>query len=141
MLLRPAEPGDAEILLAWRNDPLTRAMSRQQDEVARADHLAWFERALADPRRIILIGTEQGRSVGMVRFDLGSPCEVSINLDPAVRGRGLSRTLLALALQGFASRPIEAEIREENLASHRLFEGAGFQRITDRDGLRRYRLD
>jgi UDP-2,4-diacetamido-2,4,6-trideoxy-beta-L-altropyranose hydrolase len=95
--VRPATAADALAVLAWRNDPHTRAMSRDQDEVDTAAHVAWFAAALADPRRTLLIGEADGEAIGMVRLDHGDEPEVSINLNPAHRGRGLSAPLLAAA--------------------------------------------
>lgn len=137
VIVRPAREADALDVLAWRNDPVTRAMARNQEAVDEASHLAWFAGALADPRRTCLIGELGGEKIGMVRFDRGDETEVSINLNPAHRGRGLSQPLLAAAL---ALEPGEvwAEIRPENAASLRLFERAGFQFRAMRDGLRRY---
>ena len=137
VILRRAAQDDALDVLRWRNDPVTRAMSRAQDVVEEAAHLAWFARAIDDPRRTLLIGELGGQKVGIVRFDHGEETEVSINLNPDCRGRGLSYALLSEAL-AYASGPVIAEIRPENLASVRLFERAGFV-FTDRpDGLPRY---
>ena len=91
MILRRAILADAADVLAWRNDPVTRAMSRNGDAVGEAEHLAWFARAIADPSRILLIGEDAGAKVGMVRIDRGAESEVSINVNPACRGRGLRR--------------------------------------------------
>ena len=140
MRIRKARHADALMVLDWRNDPMTRAMSRNGEAVSAEEHLAWFGRAVEDPERLLFIGEADAGAVGMVRFDLGEPCEVSINLNPAFRGQGLSRDLLAAALQACPVRPLEAEIKEENAPSQRLFEGAGFVRLADRAGLRRYRL-
>ena len=73
----------------------------------------------------------------MVRLVRGAETEVSINLNPAMRGRGLGRELLAKALAGERSAVL-AMIRPENLASIRLFEGAGFVFEDTREGLARY---
>ncbi|WP_337187550.1 GNAT family N-acetyltransferase [Phenylobacterium sp.] len=140
--VRRATAADAMDVLAWRNDPLTRAMSRDTGEVGEAAHRAWFATALADPRRTLLIGEADGAKVGMVRFDRGpdpeGETEVSINLAPGQRGRGLSRPLLLAALAEVDGE-VWAEVREANLASVRLFEGAGFELQGRRDGVRRYR--
>ncbi|MDZ4374993.1 MAG: GNAT family protein [Phenylobacterium sp.] len=138
LTLRRATAADALDVLAWRNDPQTRAMSRDTSEVESAAHLAWFERALADPARTILIGEVGGRKVGMVRFDHGDETEVSINLAPDHRGQGLSHPLLMKALAGIQG-DVWAEIRIENAASIRLFERAGFEPQGRRDGVWRYR--
>jgi RimJ/RimL family protein N-acetyltransferase len=136
LTVRPATEADALDVLAWRNDPLTRAMSRDQGEVEEAAHVAWFARAIADSARTLLIGEVDGGKVGMVRIDRGAETEVSINLNPAYRGQGLSVPLLMAALAGVPD--VWAEVREENAASIRLFERAGFELRDRRDGLRRY---
>lgn len=136
--VRRATAADAMDVLAWRNDPHTRAMSRDTGAVDEAAHLAWFAAALADPRRMLLIGEAGGAKVGMVRFDHADETEVSINLAPEQRGRGLSRPLLMAALAEVGGE-VWAEVREANATSVRLFEGAGFQLQGRRDDIRRYR--
>jgi RimJ/RimL family protein N-acetyltransferase len=135
--LRKATSDDASDLLAWRNDPLTRAMSRSSDPVEAAEHARWFQRVLQDATCTLLIGEDDGRKIGMVRLSRGEETEVSINLNPAVRGGGLSRALLTQALAQ-ESGALLAVIKPENLASIRLFEGAGFVLEDTRDGLARY---
>jgi RimJ/RimL family protein N-acetyltransferase len=137
MFVRKATRADAPDVLSWRNDPLTRSMSRAQDEVEEAPHLDWFEKALRDPSRTLLIGELDGQKIGMVRFDHGDEIEVSININPACRGKGLSRALLTQSM-AWVRGTIVAEIRPENLASRRLFEHAGFSFDGVRDDLRRY---
>lgn len=138
MICRAATADDARDVWAWRNDPLTRAMSRNSDEVAWAGHEAWFLRTLADPAVTLLIGEADGEKVGMVRFDHGPETEVSINVNPACRARGYGLTLLE---QGIAhvGGEIFAEIKDENVASRRMFERAGFRLIATLDGRGRYR--
>ena len=137
MTLRKATPEDASDLLAWRNDPVTRAMSRNSDPVEAAEHARWFQSALQDAACTLLIGEDDGRKIGMVRLSRGEETEVSINLNPAVRGRGFSRELLTRALAQERGALL-AVIKPENLASIRLFEGAGFVLEETREGLARY---
>jgi L-amino acid N-acyltransferase YncA len=135
--VRKATPEDASDVLAWRNDPLTRAMSRNTEPVEAADHARWFRGALADDACTLLIGEQGGRKIGMVRFARGAETEISINLSSAARGRGLARELLALALAQERGAVL-AVIKPENLPSLRLFEGAGFVLRDVKDGLARY---
>ena len=137
MIIRRATLDDALDVLIWRNDPLTRAMSRTQDEVEQEAHLAWFSRALDDAASTLLIGEVGGEKIGMVRLDRGAATEVSININPLCRGRGLGHELLAEALT-WATGDLWAVIKDENLASRRLFERAGFELQETTDGLGRY---
>lgn len=134
--VRPAGEQDSLDLLAWRNDPVTRAASIDSHPVSRAAHEAWFARVLADPHRVLYIGDDSGTSIGMVRFDAaedGRGAEISINVAPAARGRGLGHELLLAAISRYreavAPRMLRARIRPGNAASLRLFRGAGFSTL------------
>lgn len=120
-------------------------MSRNTDVVGRDAHRAWFASALRDPARLLLIGYLDGNRIGMARFDLLAPdvWEVSINLDPRRRGKGLSRLLLAAALEEIsrrAPRTIVAEIKPENAVSQHLFASLGFRLVVRGETMNRYEL-
>jgi RimJ/RimL family protein N-acetyltransferase len=131
--LRPATPDDAGLLRRWRNDPTTRAASRHTGEISPEEHVLWLERVLDDPDRHLLIAELDSKPAGQVRFDsLGSgDYKISVSIDPAVRGAGLSVELVRAGLDWLwrraadASRVI-AEVRRGNDRSIRTFEAAGF---------------
>ncbi|GAA2004038.1 hypothetical protein GCM10009739_13520 [Microbacterium ulmi] len=131
--VRRAKAGDSRDLLAWRNDPETRAASIDTGPVPLATHEAWFTRVLADPHRVLYIGLDEaGTSIGMVRFDRGDDgaAEVSINVAPAQRGRRLGRALLLAAISSYRGEAgngtLYASVRTGNAASLRLFRRVGF---------------
>jgi RimJ/RimL family protein N-acetyltransferase len=143
LLIRRATLQDALDILRWRNDPLTRSMSRDTTIIDADAHLAWFARALEDPSRLILVAEAAGEKLGMARFDeAGGRWEANINLAPEARGRGLGAPLLQAALGVFAevwpTMAVEAEIRPENTASIRIFESSGFRPLPPRGDLLRY---
>ncbi len=134
LVLREARAADAVDILAWRNDSVTRAMSRHTEAVGRDEHVNWFAAALQDPARLLLVAVAGETKVGMARFDelAAHAWEVSINLNPACRGKGLSHAVLSGALQIIASRHpkrIVAEIKPGNNVSRHLFEAHGFHQI------------
>ncbi|HEY0216250.1 MAG TPA: bifunctional UDP-2,4-diacetamido-2,4,6-trideoxy-beta-L-altropyranose hydrolase/GNAT family N-acetyltransferase [Cellulomonas sp.] len=147
LTVRDAAPGDADLLLDWRNDPVTRASSRSHEPVPRADHLRWLDGVLADPDRMLLVVERTGRPAATVRFDREADAlwEVSVTLAPHARGRGHAAQLLAAAEDSWRARVgtgawVLACVRPENRASARLFESAGYRR-RDRpadDGLDAY---
>ena len=129
--LRPAKAADAAALLAWRNDPLTRAMSLQHDLVTEDEHVSWFAHVLIDSTRRLLVGEIAGRACGQVRFDFGDgDAEVSITLAPEFRGRGLGVALLEAGVRWFRERHagarLIATIRPHNEPSKRIFARCGF---------------
>jgi RimJ/RimL family protein N-acetyltransferase len=137
--VRPARAEDAELLLDWANEPLTRAMSFYPEPIDRATHEAWLAERLADPATRLLIGLEGQVPVGQVRLtrDPDGTVEVGIGVAADVRGRGVGRELLDAALDAgrrdtsLAARRFVARIRPDNTASIALFTGAGFRPAGD----------
>ena len=132
--MRRASAADADAVGRWRNDVDTRAASRTSAEVTWQDHLAWFERRLADPNSLMLIGSIDARPMGIVRFDRTNDrtAEISINLAPNSRGKGIGKALLragcAFAQNAGFAVVFDAEILATNVSSQRTFEQAGFTR-------------
>ncbi|TPW77246.1 bifunctional UDP-2,4-diacetamido-2,4,6-trideoxy-beta-L-altropyranose hydrolase/GNAT family N-acetyltransferase [Schumannella soli] len=127
--VRPAVAGDAGRLLDWRNDPVSRAMSRTAGELAWNDHRAWVHRALRDPDRSLLIAELGRQAIGTLRFDRLDDIryEVSIALAPSARGRGFASAALEAAIATLPSgSEIIAEVDQRNAASRALFAKARF---------------
>ena len=134
--LRNAERADCVDLWNWRNDPHTRLMSANRNEVSWREHEAWFERSLTLPTRSIWIAESGIEKCGMVRFDRvddnPKAWEISIAINTRFRGRGLGARVLTLACAIFEERQrmstLRAKVRHGNIASLRIFERCGFSR-------------
>lgn len=130
--LRLAESRDCDDLLAWRNDPVTRANSRNTEEITRESHERWLIKALADANRRIWIAERGDERLGTVSAarDHGGSVELSITVAPAVRGLGVGAVMLQAAVKETAriwpGAAITAMIRPSNGPSLRLFERCGF---------------
>jgi RimJ/RimL family protein N-acetyltransferase len=121
---------DAPHLFAWRNDALTRAMSRNTEAVRWADHLAWLESSLASSARDLLIIERNDEPVATCRYDYGGYDEWSWTIAPEMRGKGLSLKIAKLGLS-VAQRPVLGFVKRENLATLRLIAAAGFVKLAD----------
>ena len=139
---------DAETLLQWRNDPLTRENSRNHSEVAMGDHMAWVKGSVDSSKRLLLVAADNGGDVGTVRWDLITPgvWEVSVTVAPERRGHGAARALLSAGerfLREAVHRlvAVEATVHEANAPSHRLFTSLGYilDQPADREGFVRFR--
>lgn len=134
LTLRPAELRDAELLLRWRNEPVTRAHSFDQREIDPPSHRTWLAAKLAAVHEARLFVLEQGEMpIGQARVDvvghrLG---EISVSVDPEYRGLGVGRTLIELATARGAQElrldAIDARIRCTNTGSRRAFSAAGYE--------------
>jgi UDP-2,4-diacetamido-2,4,6-trideoxy-beta-L-altropyranose hydrolase len=133
--LRPADIGDAERLLEWRNDPVARRASFETEPIPLDQHVAWLRARLADPAHRIWIGEAGGTPIGVVRFGIEDRhATISVAVAPARRGGGIGTRLIAAGVQRLAREDvvkrlawIDAWIRPGNDASLESFRRAGFR--------------
>jgi len=128
--IRAADVDDARLLWNWRNDPDVRAASLETEPINFDRHLDWYEAALADPSREILIAEHNHRPIGMVRFDVDDDiATINILLDPMDRSRGLAKQVLAKAISrsSISFRWLRATVKNDNASSLALFRGLGFR--------------
>ncbi len=143
---RPVSEEDSRLTWLLANDPATRTASFDSDPISWENHLAWFRRrtALHDPFWFATSAT--GGVLAVVRFDLRLPdsASVSLNLAPPARGKGLSALIVRRACERFWRElpkvAIDAWIKDDNIASRRCFEKAGFQAAESEPDRQRYRL-
>lgn len=143
IVVNRATEDDSKIIFAWRNDEKTRAMSRTTNEIDWEEHSEWYEATLQDENRCILMcsNAKTNQQMAVVRFDIDDEvAQVSINLSPFMRGKGLANTCLSEAITYFSSifksvTCIEAEIKPINVASRKAFEGTGFSYKKESDGM------
>jgi UDP-2,4-diacetamido-2,4,6-trideoxy-beta-L-altropyranose hydrolase len=135
LTVRPAAIDDARRMHDWRNHPATRHVSLDAREITWPVHLDWLRRTLANPDRVLLIGSVGNIAVGVIRLDRLAECqiEVSLYLDPALHGLGLGAALLRSGehhVARIAERPSHgfvATVLQNNPGSQRLFASAGYR--------------
>ena len=130
-----ADLSHSKAIWEWRNDPVTRSMFKSKDFVLWTDHSSWYQKSLINPERIMYVGLNGKLPFGVVRFDsiynLENSFEISININPLDRGKGLGLKILKLALSKLKQEKpnvnkIIAKVKKENPASKRLFKAADF---------------
>ena len=140
--VRRATLDDSFDVLIWRNDPLAITMSINQSSVSDEEHAKWFPQTLNSDQCVHLLGevtdVDGGiRKIGVCRFDrkANNQWRISINLNPAFRGQGLSKPFLRQSIAFWAdiTKPqrvtLVAEVRETNVASVKIFERNGFKSV------------
>lgn len=146
ILIRRADMTDSRDIWQWRNDEHTRQMSITTDAVDWITHGRWYARSLENPDRHMYIGCLGGtQKIGICRFDVerqNGTAEISINLNPAHRGRRLSTILLQMAIQQFETEGIAlltATIKRVNIPSIRCFTRLGFELVRQESEYNVYR--
>lgn len=142
-LARPIE-SHARLVMQWRNDPHTLEMSFHKQPKEWSSFYPEFIHdyfSLADLPPLFAL--QNGHRVGFLRFrpaedpiDVNKrSAEISINIAPEHRGKGLGQRILETvqeiaAAQGYDS--IYAEIKNENAPSKRAFQAAGFHPLNEK---------
>ena len=139
MKIKDADNSDSLDIFEWRNDPISCQMFVSNKKVTLEEHKKWFESSQNNPLRKIYIGIYTDEKVGICRFDIDSKmtsAEVSINLNPTMRGKNLSYQLLSDSIETYKKTNqirLTATIKKENKASLIIFQKCSFS-IVDEDG-------
>ena len=139
--VRRVTEGDSEVIFEWRNDDVTRKMFRTSERVDWEGHSKWLVSTLNNPNHCLLMcESTNGDPIAVVRFDVRDSCaELSINLSPLERGKGLAPMCLSLAINYFEEQypsvsELVAEVKTMNMPSRKSFEKVGFTLREENDG-------
>jgi UDP-2,4-diacetamido-2,4,6-trideoxy-beta-L-altropyranose hydrolase len=127
---RKANEGDMLLLYNWANDKVSRENSYFTEPIALETHKAWFEKKLKDTSSAIYIAEVNGVPAGMIRYDLTTEnAVVGISVAEPFRGKGLAPVFLKETAKLYFKEfqlPVWAYIKQQNTASVRSFEKAGY---------------
>lgn len=133
--LRHAKQSDSEMILIWRNDPVSRSMFRNSQIISLKTHQEWFNKMLkSESNHILVASLKNGDQIGVIRLDFDksfSEGEVSINLNPDFRGMGLGFDVLnscsSFVEENFMQcRKLVAAVKKTNHQSINIFLKAGY---------------
>lgn len=144
LTLRPALFDDAEMLLTWRNDPLTRAESVNTLVVAPEEHKSWLKKLLDNSNRQLFIAEINQNAVGTVRADFdtaNNEYELSWTIAPEWRGKGVGKRMVKIMADQLIENSIVARVKPENKASINIALHAGMRFLEIRDGFNIYIRD
>jgi RimJ/RimL family protein N-acetyltransferase len=120
--IRPATKDDVKLLFEWRNDELTRKMSKNNNAVRWEDHLVWFDRRLKMDRPNLFLFELDGRPVATFRIDDN---DLSYTVAPEHRSRGIAKLMLNEVRLRFGC--LRAHINSDNVPSIKAARSAGME--------------
>lgn len=135
--LRLAQPEDCRLVWQWSNDPVVRAASFSPELIPWEQHTVWFDRKVNAPTSVFYIVMDEAMEpMGQVRFELeGDEATISVSLGSRHRGKGYGSAAIQLASAALFEEAevhvVHAYIKQENQASIRAFEKAGFEFYQD----------
>ena len=120
--------------------PLPGNASMSSDLITWDEHEQWYYSALKNKDLLIticdILDDKLRVAIAMVKFELNPTDQssvISINMDPKARGKSLGQSCLNEAIDYMHSsnknyKKIIATIKQDNIASQKAFEKAGFKR-------------
>lgn len=140
-ICRPIE-AHARLVIAWRNDPHTLEMFyHHEPKVWDKFYLEFRDDYFVDPNLPPMFVRQEGELVAFLRYqqaqhpagENGRTVDVSINVAPDARGRGIGAAALRLGSNYLRSSAgvdcVVAEVRQENAGSCRAFAAAGYSEL------------
>lgn len=131
--IRPMSHEDLLMVRKWRNHPDIKKYMNSQHEISESEHLQWFESALIDPKRNLLIYEENNIPLGFVQFSIqgvNGEAVWGFYLDPEVsRGKGyqLGKVALSHAFKTLNLPEVYGEVFATNGRSIGFHNKLGFQ--------------
>jgi len=131
--IRNISSSDIHDIFNWRNHPDIRKNFFNSGPVQWSEHERWFKKKCNDPDTKVYMVYNMENNVGTIRFENSdNDIKVSVMLNHSFIGKGLGSKVIRLGLEKFISeskpgKPIIAEIKEDNIASIKAFEKAGFR--------------
>ena len=139
--LVPAQLADVDLVYQWQILPETRKYALNSSPPSYAEHCSWMQSKLDSPSDhfFLIKGYVSEDRYGVVRIDRikQSSYLVSIFLDPKFHGQGFALAALQQLDCYFPNYTLHATILPENAASQRLFERAGYRKISDEKFIRK----
>ncbi len=146
--IAPSSEDAARLVMDWRNDPQTLANSFNQAlKVWPEFYQEYKQEYVNDPTLPCFFAWVEGRRVGFLRFrrqidstngSKNSCVDISINIDPARRGKGLGKLTLSSVVQqlggtlrALGMNSLLAEIKLDNISSQKAFMAAGFKYLDE----------
>jgi len=137
LVIRESTLEDLNDTFLWRNDPLSCLMSVKSDLISIEQHKKWYLDCLVNALIKIYIGIIDGEKVGACRFvydELDNCADVSINLNPKLRGQKISHFFLLNSIAIYEKNnfyKLKATIKKENIASLKIFNKCKFLNISE----------
>ena len=141
---------DCKLIFSLSNEPLVRANSFNQNKIEYGEHCKWFFKVLSDKNTLfflIFVDETETDFIGQIRFkresEISTECIISLSITEKFRGKHIADEFIGLGLESLKKswdniNSVVAEVKDENIASNRVFLKKGFELISK---VNTYRLD
>lgn len=130
MQLRAVNPDDRELIFRWQCSPGVRTYARNPAKPTWQEHCAWFEHILAN-KPMFWLAEFVGTALGFIRLqpwvENERVMEISIVTSPDFQRLGVAALMLQAIKSQYKAGTLMGEVSDENIASRKLFQEAGYE--------------
>lgn len=144
MIIRNAKNNnkDCNLSFALSNDSLVRTNSFNQNKIEYLSHCNWFAKTLTDNNILfflVFVDETEAEFIGQIRFkresEISNECVISLSITEQFRGKHIAKEFLELGIIELHKswkniNTIIAKVKDENIASNKLFEKEGFKLVS-----------
>ena len=136
MGMREAQKEDVDLYFRWANDPVVRQNSFNPEPIKFENHFKWFKTKLSSEQSRLFVFEVLGKPVGQLRIDLiDNAWLIDYSVDRHYRGLGVGKAMMthfkASIFYSDLLYPLKALVKLSNIASQRVFEQLGFQKVNE----------
>ena len=120
--VRDVQDSDSPEIYRWRNDEITVKYSKTGRGVEPEEHSGWFKNVISSSKYLVKIALINEKPIGIITFtkmDIMNHYEISINISPEFRKRGLATKFLSLSEMELIKKVGECTLRALVLANNK----------------------
>jgi len=129
--LRPTCVDDVAVYFEWVSDEVVRQQSFHSEPILWEDHQRWFKEKLLQQSCFMFVMEADQLPVGQIRFDIeNNIAYIDYSLEKAVRGKHWGAVLVSQGIELLSNNRnliFQAEVKQENIASAKIFLKLGFK--------------
>lgn len=135
IFLREVNSKDCKQLFEWANDVNVRNNAFNQAIIDWEGHVKWFNNKLeSKDSEIFILTNSNNQNLGQIRIDFEKKSKrwvIDYSIDKNFRGNGYGIRIIELITQKYSDKKFKAIVKEENIASCKVFKRIKFQEIFD----------
>ncbi|MFH2106797.1 MAG: GNAT family N-acetyltransferase [Candidatus Micrarchaeota archaeon] len=124
--LRRVVAEDIRMIFEWRNHPLIRSRMFDSSELKLENHVAYWQKKLADPYFYSFIISSGGQEVGFAKLEkMEDGYDVGIFINPSKQKKGMGTEAISAIIaeaRKIGIKKLIARIKPDNVASQKIFE-------------------
>ena len=132
--IREAKFFDTELTFKWATNSIIRKYAFNKKPIEWENHKQWYSNKIIDSNCEYYILSDNGHSIGSIRFDIDKDCKAVISylINPIFHGKGYGEIILEKGIEKLKEKRkdikrVLGSVQKDNIASIKIFKKMGFK--------------